>query len=148
MPVPNGMREVKNLMEDDGKKPANIPVDLFRLRPEARKRVVSFTNCATTCHDGAGHFLGYDSSCHEMETWHIGLMFIEYVAGLLLEKAKEANCYAKNKTIQACAFSRNMHLDMLKKLKGDLRELADEIDRIEAREKPTWSKTAAHPTPP
>jgi hypothetical protein len=135
MPIPEGHLAVKNLVEASGA--AQTPAELHALLPEVRRRAKQFDDCYSTCRDNKGdRCLYYDGRNHEIELWHIGLMFAEYVARLLLTKAGEGHCYAENRTNTVCSFSRDMHLKMLAALKEDLRNLADEIDALEAGGRP------------
>jgi hypothetical protein len=148
MPIQDGLEAVKALVEGGGKRPAQTPGELAPLLEEVKKRASNFLDCYPTCRDNKGdRCLAYTPQSHESEMWHLGLLFIEYVAGLLLDKARIGHCYAETRTNPVCALSRDMHLKMLAALKDDLRRLADEIDRREDTEQPTWPKADAHPQP-
>src|ERR1700687_6166534 len=97
----------------------------------------------------SGQVLGYGQYpngawSHELIFWHISLMFVEYIAGVFKDKAKDGHCYAHQKP---CADSRKFHLDILRRYKGCLEALVKEIEEIETKEAPTWPPaTPAHPT--
>lgn len=151
MPIREGLQAVKDMTELAGTRTAQLPAELYRplMLQEIQNRAQQFLDCYRTCRDNKGdHCLAYCGANHEVQTWHIGLMFIEYVAGLLLKKAEDGHCYAENRTNPVCEFSRAMHLRMLGELQEDLRKLADEIDRLRTQEEPTWTSASSHPTPP
>jgi hypothetical protein len=79
---------------------------------------------------------------HEVQIWHIALMFVKYVAGVLKDKAKEGHCYNHAKP---CARSRAFHLDMLHRFKADLEELVREIGNLPS-EAGSWP-AAINPPP-
>jgi hypothetical protein len=148
MPIRKGQTAVNKLVTDDGKRTAQTPAEFAPLLPEAHKRARQFDDCYLTCRDNKGdRCLAYPPHSHELEMWHLGLMLVEYVAGLLLDKAKIGHCYAETRTNPVCSLSRDMHLKMLAALKDDLRALADEIQTLEDTGKPTWPKADPHPQP-
>ena len=67
-------------------------------------------------------------------------MFVEYIAGVFKDKAKDGHCYAHQKP---CTDSRAFHLDILRRYKGCLEALVKVIEDIETKEAPTWP--AANP---
>jgi len=149
MPIRDGQRAVKNLVEDNGRRAARTPAELSPLLPEVQRRAKEFYECYESCRDNKGdHCLAYDGRNHEIEMWHLGLMFLEYVAGLFLDKAEKGHCYAENRSNPVCSFSRDMHLRMVAVLKDDLCKLVDEITLLETTEKPKWAKAEPHPKPP
>src|SRR5438552_1191910 len=99
MPIDAGLRAVKNLVEGNGTRTAQTPAELAPLFPQVQQRAKQFDKCYHTCTDDKGdRCLAYTFRSHELEMWHIGLMFVEYVAALLLKKAEEGHCYAEHKT--------------------------------------------------
>ena len=100
-----------------------------------------------------GQVLGYGQYpngawSHELIFGHISLMFVEYIAGVFKDKAKDGHCYAHQKP---CADSRAFHLDILRRYKGCLEALVKVIEDIETKEAPTWpaaNPPLAQPAPP
>ena len=150
MPIEDGMNAVRKVMEPGGQ-PANIPPALHQLRTEVQKRAKEFLDCYPTCRDNKGdRCLAYQKTAHENDVWQIGIMFLEYVAGLLIDKAKKGHCYAEATTKGVCSRSRTMHLEMVAQLKSDIGKLVEEIERLEG-DRSTWPEDdheAPHPAPP
>src|SRR5947209_7412170 len=104
----------------------NIPSAIQELEAAAESRATQtrtvFTDLAASCR------VEYGPSHHEICIWHIGLMFVEYVAGLLELKAKDGHCRNHPKP---CGLTRELHLRMLGRFKADLLKLVDEMTAIE-----------------
>ncbi len=149
MPVQEGSKAVTDCLTGNNTKKPDIPGVLHPLRTQVNARAASFADCYLSCRDSTGQSCLFYGPCnHESEIWHVGLMFVEYVARLLLNKARIGHCYAQNRTNPVCSFSRDMHLKMLKAIRNDLCKLAKEIEDLENAEKATWPKADPHPTPP
>jgi hypothetical protein len=73
---------------------------------------------------------------HEIEVWHIGILFLEYVFGLIAQKATEGQCHNHPKP---CPQGKEFHREVVTHLKEDLKLLLGEIERLET--------TLASPTP-
>jgi len=70
--------------------------------------------------------------CAEIAIWQISLMFVEYLAGMLREKA-EKHCYDKEMNQshgRPCPNSKKVHLEMLKRYADDLEKLLNQIRAI------------------
>src|SRR5436190_15633749 len=116
---------------DDGKRDVTAVLppmrpDLNRLAGLAQGRAqvlkVAYNKCAAECG------VEYTPQHHEIEMWMFTLMFGEYTADLILQKAADGHCYAH----KPCLATSDMHLQMARDLKKDLEQLVTQIgQRIE-----------------
>jgi len=110
-----------------------FPAPIKTLESDASRRATQtgtvFMDCATSCQ------VRYNEGHHEISIWHISLMFAEYVAGMLAQKAEDGHCRNHKKP---CALTRELHLRALARFKADLLALVKEIEDIEMKEVPTW----------
>jgi hypothetical protein len=142
MPIQEGLRLVDAAFKPFYQDPYFVfPDPIKALEPAASRRPTGtvFMDRAASCQ------VGYNEGSHEISIWHIGLMFVEYVAGMLAKKAEEGHCRNHKKP---CALTRELHLRMLARLKADLRALVKEIEDIENNEVPTWPAANPPPAPP
>ena len=125
MPLP--LQEGKDLVD---KAIPNFVPDLERLLPEAKRRALDRGTAYRAC--AAAHRVEYAELHHEIQMWHFTLMFIEYVAGLLVQKAENNHCYIH----RPCPETKKLHLDMARDFKKAiedlLRDVQSEIDRVQA----------------
>ncbi|GIW80257.1 MAG: hypothetical protein KatS3mg105_2064 [Gemmatales bacterium] len=101
--------------------------DLGKLAALAQGRAslfkMTYRQCAATCG------VEYTPQHHEIEMWVLALMFSEYTADLILDKAEDGHCYAH----KPCNATSAVHLQMARDFKKQLEELVNEIgDRIDA----------------
>jgi hypothetical protein len=141
MPIKEGLQLVGSAFTPFSHDPNFIfPAPLKTLEPDALRRATQtgtvFMDRAASCQ------VGYQEGHHEISIWHIGLMFAEYLAGMLAKKAEDGHCRSHKKP---CALTRELHLRMLARFKADLLALVKEIEDIETTEVPTWP--AANPPP-
>jgi hypothetical protein len=144
MPIKEGLHLVGSAFTPFYHDPQFIfPAPIKTLEPDALRRAKDtgtvFMDRAGTCQ------VGYAEGHHEILIWHIGLMFAEYVAGMLAKKAEDGHCRNHKKP---CALTRELHLRMLGRLKADLLALVKEIEDIENNEVPTWPAANPPPTSP
>ncbi len=143
MPIQEGLRIVDAAFKPFYHDPYFIfPDPMKSLEPEAARRAKDtgtvFRDRAASCG------VEYTEGHHEILIWHTGLMYVEYVAGMLAKKAEDGHCRSHKKP---CALTRELHLRMLARLKTDLLSLVKEIEDIENNGVPTWP-AANPPTPP
>ncbi len=151
MHIPESMQLVDCLVTDSAsgtKKKAETARALTQealklLLPEVQRRdqlqgAAVFNDCFNTCNG-----LRYYHECHEIRMWHVGLMFCEYVAGLIADKARIGHCHAKEKTNRHCSMGRALHLKMLARFKEDLAEVIQQIASLEKQE-PNWPIAESH----
>ena len=110
----------------------DLPAPIKTLEPDAKLRANSngtvFMDRAASCS------VGYKEGHHEILIWHIGLMFVEYVAGMLAKKAEDGHC---RNHVKPCGLTRQTHLRMLGRFKDDLLAVVNEIESIE-KESLNW----------
>jgi hypothetical protein len=151
MHIPESMQLVDPLVTDSAsgtKKKAETARALTQealrlLLPEVERRTqlpgaAVFDDCCNTCNG-----LRYYHECHEIRMWYVGLMFAEYVAGLIADKAKIGHCHAKKKINRHCSMGRALHLKMLARFKQDLAEVIQQITELE-KDEPNWPKAESH----
>jgi hypothetical protein len=125
MPLP--LEEGKDLVNKA--MPLHVP-NLERLLPAAVQRALDRRTAYRAC--AAAHRVEYTENHHEIQVWHFAIMFIEYTAGLILQKAEDNHCYMH----RPCAETKKLHLDMARDFKKAieevLRDVQTEIDRVQA----------------
>lgn len=98
-----------------------IRPDLDKLVALARGRAQLFKMAYQQCAAACG--VEYTHQHHEIEMWVFTLMFGEYTADLILEKAEHGHCYVH----KPCDATSDMHLQMARDFKKKLEELVQEI---------------------
>jgi hypothetical protein len=139
MAIDDGLREVDREFAKTYCAPAesfHFQSPLSGLQVAASARAVAtqtqFISCASSC------TVAYVSGNHEIQVCHTGLMFLEYVAGLLRDKAKPGHCRNHPKP---CKLTRELHVQVLEEMKAQIDALGTEIEKVLA-EVPNWPPTA------
>jgi hypothetical protein len=75
--------------------------------------------------------LDYSPGHQELHVWHLCLLFAEYTAGILAQKAVEAHCSTSTHGT-LCPRASDLHLRMVRHFRRDLKDLIGEIDDLAA----------------
>jgi hypothetical protein len=125
MPVQEGWKIVKEALEKIYNSSTGFvyPEPIKSILPHAVERAKDIAFREGACS------LGYNGSSpkppNELAIWQLSLMFVEYVAGMLADKAGK-DCYNPLHS-KPCERSCELHFQMLRRFLEDLEKLSSEI---------------------
>jgi hypothetical protein len=125
MPVQRGWNVVKQALDKVYNSTTGFVYEepLKSIMPDADERAKRLHFLQSEC--GLEYRITGPQPANEVAIWEVSLMFVEYVAGMLADKAGK-DCHNPTHT-KLCEKSRDFHHEMLRKYVDDLERLTNEI---------------------
>lgn len=133
MPVQEGWNVVKEALDKIYNPTSGFvyPEPLASVVPHAQRRAKDMVFQQPNCQ--VGYAVTDKGASNELVFWEVSLMFVEYVAGMLADKAGK---HCRNGLHpKPCAESAELHYEMLRKYIDDLERLTNEI-RLQLPQRP------------